>query len=138
MKQYSSRLGVGASSILLIVVVLTLTLFGVLAFLQARSDAALTDRTALGAEAFYDADARAQQVVALVDDALADGTPPDSVEGVLLQGEDAYAFSIGSFDGHALNVTVDVTGGACRITSYRYESAAEWVGESKTTLWQGD
>ncbi len=138
MKQYPSRLGVGASSILLIIVVLTLTLFGVLAFIQARSDAALTDRTALSAEAFYDADARAQQVVALVDDALAGGVLPDSVEGVLPQGEGAYAFSIGSFDGHALNVSLDVAGGICRITSYRYESAAEWVGESESTLWQGD
>lgn len=138
MKQYPSRLGVGASSILLIIVVLTLTLFGVLAFVQARSDAALTDRTALSAEAFYDADARAQQVVALVDDALAGGALPDSVEGVLPQGEGAYAFSIGSFDGHALNVSLDVTDGVCRITSYRYESAAEWVGESESTLWQGD
>lgn len=138
MKQYPSRAGIGASSILMILVVLTLTLFGALAFVQARSDAALTERTALSAEAFYDADTRAQQVIALVDETLAGGGSPDSVDGVTLQGDGVYAFSIGSFDGHTLNVAINVTDGSCHITKYRYESAAEWVGGSESTLWQGD
>lgn len=138
MKRYPSRAGVGASSILMIVVVLTLTLFGVLAFVQARSDAALTERTALSAEAFYDADTRAQQVIALVDETLASGGSPDSIDGVTLQGDEVYAFSIGSFDGHALNVAIHVADGICQITKYRYENATEWVGGSESTLWQGD
>ena len=138
MKHYPSRMGVGSSSILLIIVVLSLTLFAVLSLVQARSDAALTDRTALSASAFYDADARAQQMLALVDGAVKRGASPASVEGVTQQGENEYSFSIGSFDGHALNVRIDVSGGVCSVTSYRYESAAEWVGESAETLWQGD
>lgn len=138
MKRYSSRMGVGASSILLILVVLSLTLFGVLSLVQARSDAALTERTALSVSAFYDADARAQQVLAFIDDALQSGEQPTAVEGVSQQDENTYAFSIGSFDGHSLNVRVDVSAGTCRVTSYRYESAAEWTGESTGTLWQGN
>lgn len=138
MNRYPSRIGVGASSILLIIVVLSLTLFGVLALVQARSDAELTERTALSADAFYDADARAQKVVAQIDDALAGGALPDAVEGVALESGGQYGFSIGSFDGHALNVSVDVSGGSCRITRYRYESTAEWTGETEGTLWQGD
>ena len=46
MKQYPSRMGVGASSILLILVVVSLTLFASLALIQARGDAALTEKTA--------------------------------------------------------------------------------------------
>ena len=138
MKPNSSRMGVGASSILLILVVLSLTLFAVLSLVQARSDAALTDRTTLSVNAFYDADARAQQVLALMDGALKNGASPDTIEGVTLESEGIYAFSVGSFDGHSLNVRVDVSTGRCRATSYRYESAAEWVGESDGTLWQGN
>lgn len=137
MKPHSSRMGVGASSILLILVVLSLTLFGVLSLVQARSDAALTEHTALSVTAFYDADARAQRVLALVDDALASGALPTVVDGVTQQGEGVYAFSIGSFDGHSLDVRLDVSGEACRVTSYRYLSAEEWVGEGAETLWQG-
>ena len=138
MKQHPTRMGVGASSILFILVILSLTLFAVLSFVQARSDAALTDRAAQSVESYYDADARAQRAIALIDDALQSGGLPTDVEGVNIQSENVYAFSIGSIDGHALNVRVDVSSGACRVTSYRYESAAEWTGESAGTLWQGN
>ncbi len=138
MKQYPSRVGVGASSILLIIVVLSLTLFAVLSLVQARADAALTDRTALSVSAFYDTDARAQQMLALIDDALLAGKSPDTVEGVLQDSAGGIIFSIGSFDGHALDVVADISGGRCKVTSYRYVNTTEWVGQSADTLWQGD
>ena len=138
MKQHPTRMGVGASSILFILVILSLTLFAVLSFVQARSDAALTNRASQSVAAYYDAVARAQQAIAQIDDALVSGGQPTDVEGVSLQSEGVYTFSIGSVDGHALNVRVDVSSGACRVTSYRYESAAEWTGESTGTLWQGN
>lgn len=138
MKQHSTRMGVGASSILFTLVILSLTLFAVLSFVQARSDAALTNRSAQSAEAYYEADARAQQAIAQIDDVLVSGGQPTDIEGVSLQSEGVYTFSIGSIDGHALNVRVDVSSGACRVTSYRYESAAEWTGENAGTLWQGN
>ena len=138
MNQHPTRMGVGASSILFILVILSLTLFAVLSFVQARSDAALTNRSAQSVEAYYEADARAQQAIAQIDDALVSGGQPTDVEGVSLQSEGVYTFSIGSIDGHVLNVRVDVSSGVCRVTSYRYESAAEWTGESAGTLWQGN
>ena len=138
MKQHPTRMGVGASSILFILVILSLTLFAVLSFVQARSDAALTNRSAQSVEAYYEADARAQQAIAQIDDMLVSGGRPTDVEGVSLQSEGVYTFSIGSIDGHALNVRVNVSSGACKATSYRYESVAEWTGESTGTLWQGN
>jgi len=138
MSQHPTRMGVGASSILFILVVLSLTLFAVLSFMQARSDAALTNRTAQSIDAYYDTDARAQQMLASIDDALQSGGQPTDVEGVSLQSEGICAFSVGSIDGHSLNVRVDVSSGACQVTSYRYESATEWTGESTGTLWQGN
>jgi len=138
MKQYPSRMGVGASSILLILVVVSLTLFASLALIQARSDAALTDKTAVSTSAYYDADARAQTMISVLDDALSQGKAPDSVEGVSRQADGSYAFSVGSCDGHTLNVVVETSGGRCEVLSYRYESATEWIGQNAGTLWQGD
>ena len=108
MKQYSSRAGIGASSILLIVVVLTLTLFAVLAFVQARSDAALTAKTASSTAAYYDADVRAQKRIAALDALLAGGGSLDGAEGIESLETGAYRFFIDSGDGHTLDVTLDI------------------------------
>jgi hypothetical protein len=137
MKIHPSRMGVGASSILLILVVVSLTLLASLALIQARADAALTQKTAVGSAAFYDTDARAQTMLAALDDAIALGQPPENVAGVVRQAEGLYAFSVGSSDGHALFIEVDVSGGRCSVLSYRYESTEEWAEQSEGTLWQG-
>ena len=137
MKQYPSRMGVGASSILLILVVVSLTLFASLSLIQARGDAALTRKTAESIATFYDADARAQEKLAALDDALEQGENPESIEGVVKQPDGTLAFSIAAEDGHSLNVLVDPTGNRCNILAYRYENTNDWAGESAGTLWQG-
>jgi hypothetical protein len=137
MKQYPSRMGIGASSILLILVIVSLTLFASLSLIQARADAALTKKTAVSTAAYYEADARAQQTLAALDDALKAGVSPETVEGVLLQEDQTAAFAIEASDGHVLRVVADVTSGKSIILSYRYESAEGWAQESAGTLWQG-
>lgn len=138
MRRYPSRMGVGASSILFILVVVSLTLFSVLSLLQARADAALTEKTAVSVNAYYDADARAQKTLALIDGALHRGDALESVEGVAKTGEGEYAFAIDASDGHTLSVTLRVASGEYAVTSYRYANSAEWTGASEDTLWQGD
>ena len=138
MRRYPSRMGVGASSILFILVVVSLTLFSVLSLMQARADAALTEKTAVSVSAYYDADARAQKTLALLDGALQRGDALESVEGVTKTGEGEYAFTIDASDGHTLSVTLSVASGEYTVTSYRYENNAEWTGGSDNTLWQGD
>ena len=137
MKLFPSRMGVGASSILLILVVVSLTMFAALALLQARSDAVLTDKTAESMNAYYDADARAQQMLAALDDALKLGSAPEVVSGVTKQADGNYGFQVDSYDGHALHVLVDISGGSCKVLNYRYESTEEWTGQTAGTLWQG-
>ncbi|HRX57931.1 MAG TPA: hypothetical protein P5075_04075 [Eubacteriales bacterium] len=138
MRKYPSRMGVGSSSILLIIVVVSLTLFAVLSLVQAKSDAALTDKTAASVDAFYDADARAQKMLAQIDGALAAGDDPVGVEGVTKVSDGTYEFSVGAYDGHTLKIVVAADAGRCIVTRYRYESASEWLSESGETLWQGD
>jgi hypothetical protein len=137
MKQQTNSMGVGASSILLILVVVSLTLFASLALIQARSDAALTQKTAVSTRAYYDADTRAQTILAALDDAAQQDKALDSIEGVTKQADGSYAFSVEASDGHALNVVVGVSGKKCEILSYRYENTQDWTEQSTGTLWQG-
>lgn len=137
MKRYPSRMGVGASSILLILVILSLTLFAVLSLVQAKNDAALTDKTASAVTAFYDADAQAQRLLSQLDAALTAGEDLTAIGGVTKAADGWYVFSIGASDGHTLNVSFSVDDGYCAVKSYRYESTSEWTGEDVGTLWQG-
>ena len=138
MKQYPSRMGVGASSILLILVVVSLTLFASLSLVQARGDAALTRKTAASIAAYYDADARAQEKLAALDDALQRGDSPDSVEGVTRLPDGTLSFAMEAKDGHTLSVLIDPSGKRCKILAYRYENTQDWAGENAGTLWQGE
>ena len=137
MRQYPSRMGVGTSSILLILVVVSLTMFASLALVQARADAALTKKTAASIEAYYEADARAQEKLVELDDALKNGASPLSIDGVATQPDGSYCFSIESTDGHVLFVTLDLSGGSSKILGYRYESARNWSEQGAGALWQG-
>ena len=138
MKQYPSRMGVGASSILLILVVVSLTLFASLSLIQARGDATLTQKTAAGIAAYYEADARAQEKLAALDDALQQGKSPESIEGITKLPDGTLSFAIEAQDGHALNVLADPSGKRCKILAYRYENMQDWAGENAGTLWQGE
>ena len=137
MKQNPSRMGVGASSILLILVVVSLTLFASLALIQARGDAALTKKTAEGILAFYEADSLAQEKLAALDDALQQGTAPDSIDGIAKLSDGNYAFSIAANDGHTLFVSLVLSSGRCRVLAYRYINVRGWAEQGTGTLWQG-
>lgn len=64
------RIGTGASSVLMIFVVLCLTAFGVLSLVSARADKRLTDRAKTAAQAYYAADAAVEETLAAIDGAL--------------------------------------------------------------------
>ncbi|MEG1774957.1 MAG: hypothetical protein RR367_00510 [Clostridia bacterium] len=64
------RIGVGASSILLIMVVLAMTALALLAYGSASSDEALTQRNLSMSIADYQATARVQTQLALIDEAV--------------------------------------------------------------------
>ena len=64
------RMGVGAASILMIFMVLSLTTLGVLAYASAHADLALTQRRQAQVEAYYAAVAEGQRKIARIDGAL--------------------------------------------------------------------
>ena len=66
------RVGVGASSILMVLVVLALTAVGLLSFRNAKNAESLTERNLLMTTAYYEASARVQEKLAAMDAELAD------------------------------------------------------------------
>lgn len=61
------RVGVGASSILMIFIVLCLTTLGVLSFVSAKANLSLTDRRTQQVTAYYESNARADALIAEID-----------------------------------------------------------------------
>lgn len=74
------RVGVGAASILMIFIVLSLTTLGVLTFASSRADWTLTERRKEQVTAYYAAVASSDELIAVVDEALHEahqGDPAD-------------------------------------------------------------
>lgn len=69
-KSAEYRVGIGASSILMIFIVLCLTTLGVLSFASARANLTLTQRRLEQVEAYYEGVAQAQTLLAQIDAAL--------------------------------------------------------------------
>ncbi len=134
MKRPPSNAGVGASSILLIIVVLCLTLFGVLSYVTARNDMALTGRTQQSVQDFYTADAAAQRALMAVDEWIQNGMTGEPAGVELTREGDALSFAVTAGDTHALRVTLRLSGGGYTIESYRYENIAEWTADDTINL----
>lgn len=66
------HIGPGAASLVMIVVILCLTVLGILTWSSARADLRLSQRDVEMVQGYYQADARAQQTLAQVDQVLRD------------------------------------------------------------------
>ena len=129
MKRPVFHAGVGAASILLILVVLCLTTFGVLALLSARADLILTERAFETANAYYQADQLAQQTLSDIDAALAEGRDPAQLPGVSAT-DGGLRFQLDTGDGRALEVLLALDGAEApryTIVSYRLVNTEAWV-----------
>ncbi len=129
------RMGVGASSILMIFVILCITTLGVLSFANARANYTLTQRRTAYVETFQTARAQAQRVLAQIDAALAQAAQNSgmygeavgklTVEGTeLAVSEDlVISFSIPFGEAQSLDIGVRAAGpDAAR----RYEMAYQY------------
>lgn len=130
MSRQRSHPGVGASSILLIIVVLSLTTFGVLTLVSARNDRTLTARAVETAAAYYAADKAAQTQLMEIDMALLSGRAPLEIPGLTaLDGaQGAYTFRCETGDSRAVSVVVRIDPGEkrCAVVSYKLVQLSEW------------
>lgn len=127
---------VGATSLLTVFAVLCLTVFALLALSDVRSDAQLADVSLESVEAYYTADAKAQEILAQ----LRHGDRPD---GVTFWGSGLlYAdYAVPISDTQELQVRVILRGIADReyeIVRWQTVSTVPWQGEDNTHLWIPD
>lgn len=145
-KQEKTPFGTGMSSLLMLFVILCLTVFGVLAYLTARADFRLTQRSADAAQAYYTADARAEELIAAADGILS-GKPEWEMLPSLLQ-EAGFSVSKGEEELQA-EVEIPVEGsriyrlrigfersGGMEVLCRRTEDTAVWE-EELLDVWDG-
>ena len=118
---------VGGISLLVVFAVLCLTVFALLGLATVQADLRLADASAQSVKAYYEADCRAQELLAR----LKNGEFP---EDVYLDGEH-YVFDVPISEGQKLSVELDRD-----FTVLRWQAVSAWEWESDETLdiWDGD
>jgi len=134
--------GVGSASIVLVFAVLCLTVFTLITFIVAGNDRTLVDSEARLVIGFYEADARAEQIVAEI---LAAGEIPESVNGVEIGtfwdfelDADIVYFSSKVSDQRSLFVRLALQEGSFDILSWRMNDTDEWEFDDKLNVWPGE
>lgn len=152
-KSSEYRVGVGASSILMIFIVLCLTTLGVLSFASARADLLLTQRRTQKVQGYYTSAAQADMLLAEIDAALlaAQRTPETFREQVLAladlderivvagePGEETVSFTLAASETQSLHVELAVkpSDASTRYTLLRHQLVytAEWAPDNALNL----
>ncbi len=68
-----TNVGIGTPSVILIVIVLAMVVFALLAFRSARAEMRLADKTAKSVRGYYELESTAEELIAEIDEALAEG-----------------------------------------------------------------
>lgn len=129
MKRTDTPPAVGGSSLLVIFIVLCLTVFAVLSLSSVQADGRLSTASAEAVQAFYEADCKAEEILAQ----LRQGIVP---EGVTVS-EDRYCYECPVTDTQKLVVEAEVTGEDYRILRWQTESTHSWQEEESLNLWDG-
>lgn len=126
--------GVGMASVLMIVMVLAFTTFGILSLVSANADAELSRRAEEKNRAYYEAEAKLQEQLAQVDAELSEN--PESFQaGGFLEltadvGEDQWLRAV-------LQVTKDGGKNRYRMISHELVSVGSWTPDSGLKVWDG-
>lgn len=152
-KKTQMGLGVGASSILLIFVLLCLTTFATLSLVSAQADARLSEKSAETVRAYYEADARAEELLAEIDETLRSVPAGEDYLPAcagLLSGLDGVSasqdgegltvsYSVAAGENQQLRVTLTVPpSGGYRLTGWKTVNTTEWREEEPMSLWPGE
>ena len=126
-KERFSAPAAGGVSLLVVFAVLCLTVFALLGLATVQADLRLADASARSVKAYYEADCRAQELLAR----LKNGEFP---EDVYLDGEH-YVFDVPITEGQKLSVEL-----ARDFTVLRWQavSAREWESDETLDIWDGD
>ena len=122
---------VGGSSLLVIFAVLCLTVLAMLSLSTARSSAELSRASADAAAAYYEADARAEEILAR----LRGGETP---EGVTSGGDGTYEYEVPISQTQALSVCVRAAEDGWTVLRWKAVSTAQWTPDESIEVWDGE
>lgn len=129
-KERFSPPAVGGSSLLVIFAVLCLTVFALLGLSGVQAVGRLSDASAQAVSAYYDADCRAEEILA----ALRQGVV---MEGVRRDADGIYAYTCPISDTQALEVRVRLDGEDWSVLRWQAVSTAQWEADESLDLWDG-
>lgn len=130
----SAPINIGTSSIMMLFAVLCLTVFAVLAFTSARSQASLARKSADAVSAYYAADMRAAELY----EELHEGAVPEVVTVNELPDGIYYSYDVPVDENQALSVLVRQTGEVLEILSWKVYTVGEWNADEQINVWDGN
>lgn len=124
-------IGVGTASILMIVMVLAFTTFGILSLVSAQADWEMSRKAAELSGSWYAAEARMQERLADIDSRLAAGEEVFAESGLLELTEPVR-------DGQELQAALRPgTDGGYEIVRYGLVNTGEWTPDNGLNIWDG-
>lgn len=121
---------VGGSSLLVMFAVLCLTVFALLALSTVQADRRLSDASARSVEVYYEADCRAEEILAR----LRAGEIPAGVT----ETDGVYTYACAISDTQELRVSVREDGGDWTVLQWQAVSTADWQEDDSLDLWDGE
>jgi len=141
-KKASFGTSMGVSSVIAILVTLVLVVFSALSITTSKADLRLSQKTAAGAKAYYDADARAEDRMAEVFAIIAEGG--DFRAGLVSAGYDVssedggtvVAYTVSIDENRNLDVQLFVNGSDGKLTRNLWQvvPAKDWVADDHVDL----
>ncbi len=151
MNRGASRAGSGASSIMVIIVCVCLTVFSVLALVTVRTEVKLTSKTTQSVTNRYAADAEAEKVLSVIDGLIAMSYNRidleiriREIEGITYNViENEIRINIKVDENNILEVILtDINPGAAtdryKINTHRQINTAQWNPDNFPVLWPGN
>ena len=135
-------IGVGSASIMLVFTGLCLTVFSLISYTVASNDKILVDAEAQLVINYYEADARAEYILAEI---LQADAIPDSIDGteIKIDRDSAHEADVVGFfypitDAVGLLVEASIYEDSFSILSWRMWNTGQWVADESLNVWQGD
>lgn len=124
--------GVGTASVLMIVMVLAFTTFGVLALSSAMADARMSEKALERVSKYYEAEGRLQQRLAEFEEALSLGNEPEPVDGLWILIEDVT-------EGQQIQMALQESGSGSGyvVLWQRVVNTGEWNPDTGFDVWDG-
>ena len=135
-------IGVGSASIVLVFAVLCLTVFSLITLVVARNSKVLADAEAELVTGYYEADALAEHILAVIAET---GAMPDSVRGVEIdygwdmeREAETATYLCAISDEKELYVKLIIDGSRVDIINWRMLDIGEWENDESLGIWLGD